>query len=212
MRRSPVLTVLVIIALVAAVAAIIISLVAPSLGRQTFSGTLVRNSIQQMSVLTTTRFNYTYAVRSESEMPALLRGLYGQQQLLMAVGSVTAGIDLTQLQADDVVLRDDGTLIITVPPAKLLDCFLDESATYVVERSTGIFASSSPTLDQSSRRYAVGQFREAAFEQNIFAAVQEQTVLALTEFIRALGANEVTQIEFVHDAPSAEIPSTCSAS
>jgi len=172
--------------------------------------TVVLDSVQQMSVLTTTRYNFSGLVTSEREMPPLLAALYGERQVLVAVGHITAGIDLSQLGEDDIVISGNA-LAITLPPPTLQDCFLDESASYVASRDTGIFSRSAPDLEGQARQYAIQQFRTQAAESNILDEVQRQSQVAIGQFIQALSIPGVTQITIVNTPPlpDAPLPQSC---
>src|SRR5690606_1604977 len=123
--------------------------------------------------LTTTRYNFSSLVTTEREMPPVLAALYGERQVLVAVGHVTAGIDLNLMDAEDVTINN-GVLTLHLPPPSLQDCFLNEGASYVVERDTGIFSESAPHLEGQARQFAIQQFRENAQQEGILANVQQQ--------------------------------------
>lgn len=176
------------------------------------TATVVLQSVQQMSVLTTTRYNYSSMVTSEREMPPLLAGLYGERLVLVAVGHVTAGIDLSQLTNEDITL-ENGILTLTLPSPTLQDCFLNESASYVAQRDTGLFNRAAPNLDTEARRFAVLQFRDSALEANILAEVTTQAQASLGQFLQALPMDDVSQI-VIQVAPAdpnvpAVLPLTC---
>lgn len=170
-------------------------------------GTIVLEKVQAMSQLTTTRFNYSSLVTSERELPGILSALYGDKLVMVAVGHVTAGIDLRQLTADSVTRQGD-TMTLRLPAPQLLDCFLDEQASYVVSRDTGLFARPAPNLDLSARRYAVGQFRDMALRDDIFAQVQTNAQVAITNFVSGLGVKQVNVLTTPRD-PNGPMPDSC---
>jgi hypothetical protein len=184
----------------------------PFLNRPAFQNraTLVLDSVQQMSVLTTTRYNFSSLITSERDMPPVFQSLYGERQVLVAVGAVTAGIDLSQMTAEDVVIRDNAVLL-TLPPPALQDCFLDESASYVVERSTGLFAQGAPQLEGQARQFAIQQFREGALNSGIFENVQQQATEAITTFVQLLQIPDITTVSVQVPPPDldAPLPTTC---
>lgn len=172
--------------------------------------TIVLDSVEQLSVLTSIRYNYSNLVTSEREMPGLLSALYGERLVLVAIGHVTAGVDLSQLEEDDIGSEGD-TISIRLPPPQLQDCFLNESASYVVSRDTGIFARSAPELDSSARRFAVQQFRDAALEQGILDDASDQAGIAIGAFLEALQLQGITTIDISTSPPEQEtpFPDTC---
>lgn len=183
----------------------------PWLGRDYQNrATIVLESIQQMSVLTTTRYNFSSLVTTEREMPPVLAALYGERQVLVAVGHVTAGIDLSLMDAEDVTINN-GVLTLHLPPPSLQDCFLNEGASYVVERDTGIFSESAPQLEGQARQFAIQQFRENAQQEGILANVQQQATAALTEFIQLLNVEGIRSINIITTEPDplAPLPLSC---
>ncbi len=171
---------------------------------------VVLDSIQNLSMLTTTRYNFSSLVTSEREMPTFLRPLYGEQQVLIAVGHITAGIDLSRMTQDDIV-QQGGAITLRLPPPILMDCFLDENASYVAERSTGLFTSSAPNLEGQARQFAVQKFRDEAIANGVLNDVQQQATIALTEFIELLNLPDVTAVNVVPAAPdpAAPLPPSC---
>jgi hypothetical protein len=169
--------------------------------------TLILDRVQSLSQLTTTRYNYSLLVTSSREMPPILAGLYGESLSLIAVGHVNAGIDLSLLEAKDIV-EQDGRLVITLPPPTLQDCFFNEQQSSIVQRDTGIFAQPSTTLDNAARRYAIEQLRDAALADGILAEAQTQAALVITELVTAIGVEQV-QVNTAPPDPNAPPPATC---
>ena len=167
--------------------------------------TIVLESIQEMSVLTTTRYNFSSLVTTERDMPPVLAALYGERQVLVAIGHVTAGIDLSLMGPEDVTIAD-GVITLHLPPPTLQDCFLNEGASYVAERDTGVFSRSAPQLEGQARQFAIQQFRDTAMQEGILGNVQQQATTALTEFIRLLGIEGVSRVSIVTTEPDALAP------
>lgn len=172
--------------------------------------TVVLESVQQMSVLTTTRYNFSSVVTTEREMPPVLAALYGERQVLVAVGHVTAGIDLSLMGPEDVTI-ENGVLTLHIPPPTLQDCFLNEGASYVMARDTGVFSRSAPHLEGQARQYAIHEFRQTAISEGILTEVQQQATTALTEFVQLLNIEGVhtVHIQTIEPDPLAPLPQSC---
>jgi hypothetical protein len=170
-------------------------------------------AIQRLNELTTMRRSYSNIITSERDMPDLLQGLYGDRLVMVAVGHVEAGVDLSQLTAEDVVYDAlTQTLTITLPPVTLLECFLDESASYTVERATGLFAAPVPDLDEFSRSFALEQFRDFALEDGILEDARQESEIAIRQSIALFNENaDALTVVFNHTSadPDASLPSTC---
>jgi hypothetical protein len=170
-------------------------------------GTTVLEKIQAVSQLTTTRFNYSSLISSERELPQILAALYGDKLVMIAVGHVTAGIDMRQLTKDSVSGTGE-VMTIKLPPPQLLDCFLDEQSSYVVSRDTGLFARPAPNLDVEARRYAARQFRDMAMKDEILNQVQANTKTVIQALVSDLGVKQVNVITAAPD-PNAPVPDSC---
>lgn len=175
--------------------------------KPTFTATTLLNKVQALSSLTTTRYTFSTIVTTETDMPNWLKALYGQKQVMVAVGYITAGVDMKQAKANDVQTGD--TVSLTLPAPTLQDCILDEGKTYIAALDKGIFAPTNPTLDQESRRFAVQQLRQAAVNGEILTEAQTQARTAITEFINLVGVANV-QLNFLPADPNAPLPESCS--
>ncbi len=169
--------------------------------------TTVLDRIQSMSQLTTVRFNYSSVVTSQRELPDVLKSLYGDRLVMIAVGHVNAGIDLRQMTSANVTSQGE-TMTIRLPPPQLLDCFLDEGASYVISRDTGVFARPAPNLDQEARRFAVGEFRQNALKDDILSQVQTNAKIVIEGFVTSLGVANV-KVDTTPPDPGLPLPQTC---
>ncbi len=173
----------------------------------------VVEGIQQLSALATVRYNYSNIVETSVDMPDLLAGLYGNSQVMIAVGSIDAGINLAEVTEDDLVIDEEAnTMMLTLPPPVILNCALDESKSEVIERDTGLFASPLPELDTESRRFALRQFRDIALESDILEDAKQESEILIRNFITTF-VDDDTEIQIVFeevDDPSAIVlPENC---
>lgn len=165
--------------------------------------------IQLLAQLTTTRYSYSNILSSERELPPILQGLYGEQLIMVAVGEVNAGIDLSSLTAERIQTVED-TLIIRLPEAQLQDCFFNEQESYVISRDTGFFAQPIPDLDQQARRYALEQFRDRAIDDGILNDAQAQAEASIREMVTAVTGEQYQDVRVVSDPSTTPvIPPTC---
>jgi hypothetical protein len=171
--------------------------------------TVVLERVQALAELTTTRYNFSSIVTSERDMPQILQSIYGDRQVLVAVGSIEAGVDLAQLEPASFEFADS-TLTVNLPAAALLACALDETKTYVMQRDTGIFAPNAPNLDSDARRFALRQFRDQALESGILGQAETEARAALTGLLLATNpAVERVVIHFALRSPDALLPDSC---
>ena len=110
--------------------------------------------------------------------------------LLLAHGTVKAGIDLGKLKPDDLVVKEK-TVFINVPPAQITDAYLDEKLTQVIDRKTGLLAPSDKDLEQTVRKNAVDDIRRAARAGGILKAADERARTQLRNLFLQLGFEKV---------------------
>ena len=118
---------------------------------------------------------------------------YGENRvLLVAHGIVKAGVDLQQIKPEDVRLTEK-KVVLKLPQARIMDAYLDEQKTRVVDRTTGLLRTFDRDLEQNARRQAVDDLRIAARYNGIYEDAQERARSQLANFFHQLGI----EIEFV---------------
>jgi len=174
--------------------------------KTTFNASTILDKVQSLSALTTTRYTFSTVITTETDMPDWLKTLYGQKQVLVAVGYITAGIDMKQAKATDI--QNGQSIALTLPAPTLQDCILDEGKTYIAALEKGLFASPNPTFDQQSRQFAIQQLRQAAINGEIMTEAQTQAQSAITNFVELVGIPNV-QITFLPADPNTPLPASC---
>lgn len=98
----------------------------PTSTAQVITGAGVVKRIESVRILQTTVFRIDTVVRAKKE-GSWFFNWGGQNLLLFVQGTVTAGIDLGELDERHVqVSQDTRTIVITLPPAKVLSAVLDD--------------------------------------------------------------------------------------
>jgi uncharacterized protein DUF4230 len=126
---------------------------------------------------------------------SLLFGLVRTQDaiLFVAVGEVTAGVDLGALAEGDVVAdRASGRASVTLPAARVLSTRLDNERSWVYARTTDVLAQRHEDLETRARQEAERTLEQSAVAGGILDRARsnaEQTVAAL---VRSLGYTSVT--------------------
>jgi hypothetical protein len=173
----------------------------------TIQAVTVLDKIQSLSQLTVSKFSYSSVITSQRDLPPVLAGLYGDKLVMVAVGHVNAGIGLNQLTSSSITGNADA-MTIRLPPPQLFDCYLNEPASYVISRETGVFSRPAPNLDQEAKRYAVRQFRDMALKAGILDTVQENSQRVIHVLVTNLGVKSVTVVTTPPDA-NAPLPDSC---
>lgn len=147
----------------------------------------VLQQIQTLSQLVTVRYVIEKVVVLEDVK------WYGESRvLLLAHGVVKAGVDLARLQPGDIQI-DAATRNVTlrIPPVAITDVYLDEQRTRIIERTTGVLRGFDATLEQSARRQAVEDIRNAARNGGIYDEAAERARSQLAGLLKWMGFNEV---------------------
>lgn len=153
----------------------------------------VVSQIQKLQRLETVVFGMDKIVVGERESKYLPRFLAGDRLLLIVFGEVTAGIDLSRVQANDVDIDPEGPVIrLTIPAPEILSTRLDNERTRVYSRETGLFSRVDPDLETDARREAERQVRQAAVEGGILDTATKNARVTLSSFLQGLGFEHVT--------------------
>jgi hypothetical protein len=151
--------------------------------------TVVRQ-IQQLQRLETVNFSMDKIISGERDSPYLPKFLVSDRLLLVVHGDVIAGVDLGQLQSQDVSIH--GKMIsIRLPKSRILVTRLDNSQTRVYSRDTGLFSSPDPNLETEVRQEAERQLQDAALQGNILKTADDNARSTLSALLGSLGFTTV---------------------
>jgi hypothetical protein len=125
-------------------------------------------------------------------------GLLKQEQrvILVACGTVTAGIDLSKITAANISVRGE-TVVIQLPEAELFRTALvenrDSTCTYVAYLSYGFLLESDPKMESEARQQAMASMQATALDNGILDTAQKN---AETEVRRLLFLVGYKSVEF----------------
>jgi len=115
----------------------------------------------------------------------------GESRVLMvAHGTVKAGIDLSKMQPSDLEVTGK-RVVIRLPPAQITDAYLDENQTRIIERTTGLLRTFDKDLEQTARQNAVDDIRRAARTGGILKDAEERAEAQLRSLFHELGFAQV---------------------
>lgn len=161
------------------------------------TGTAVIQRIQQLQRLETTSYTVERVidVAQSSNIPVVGDFLAGDRLLLIAHGTVEAGIDLSRLDSSRVTVSPDGArLTVRLPPVEIFSRSLDNNQTRVYDRERGIFAPANTDLETEARRRAEDELLVAACEGGILERANEDSRRAMEQFLGLLDFSEVEVI------------------
>jgi hypothetical protein len=121
---------------------------------------------------------------------SLLFGLIKTQDaiLFVAVGQVTAGVDLGELQAEDVTVdRATATASVRLPPARVLSTRLDNERSWVFARTTDVLAQRREDLETRARQEAERTLEQSAVEGGILDRARTNAERTVEALVRSLG-------------------------
>lgn len=159
---------------------------------QPINSTAILEQIKGLSQLTTVKYVLQKVVGREEPADSPLGQMFSgvNRVIIIAHGVIKAGVDFERLAPGDLTVT--GTRVaIRLPPAQILDAYLDDQQTQVVERSTGLFRPFDKQLEQTVRAAAVDDLRRAARAQGILKDADERAREQLKKLFEQLGFQEV---------------------
>lgn len=115
----------------------------------------------------------------------------GERIVFVARGEVTAGVDLADLEEDDVWVDPDGTVHLRLPPAAIWRVDLDEEASFVQARERGWFGVPKADFESQARREAVRLLRKAAEKEELPKTADREARDAVRALLEQAGAPRV---------------------
>ncbi len=162
------------------------------------SGPAVLKSIQDLNEYhaATGNFQQIVDLRKSSALPD---SILGERTLFVAVGSVDAIVDFTEVGRGAVQVSDDRrSATITLPRPRLSDAQVDVGKSYVYDRDKGLFnqigSLFGSTTDDQRQLYTLAQQRIHAAAQNgagLVPRAEDNTRKMLQSLLRALGFTSV---------------------
>jgi hypothetical protein len=155
----------------------------------------VLQRVQKLNRLETTSYTFEKVIEGSVQGNALQNILMHDRLLLIAHGTVTAGIDLSKLTLEDVTVSEDGTTVrIYLPPVEVFSTNLDTNQTRVIDREQGLLASPNPDLETNARQVAAGEILKAACESGMMQRATEDSQRAMQQFLSLLDFQQVEVI------------------
>ncbi|MGF1470908.1 MAG: DUF4230 domain-containing protein [Rubrobacteraceae bacterium] len=158
---------------------------------QTTTGPVVVEGIQKLDRLDTVRLTESVIVTKETDGPELRRLLTGEELVLLAVGEVEAGVDLSDISESDVRVEGEGVEI-RLPEPQISSVSLDEDKTRLYDRDQGLLnLRPDDALVEEARRDARDELLAAARRNDILATADLNAQDTVRTFLTTLGYEEV---------------------
>jgi hypothetical protein len=161
-------------------------------GPRVLSTPMLLQEVKTLSQLVTVQYVIERTVVVEVPPEGMLGQMFaGDNRLLMLVhGIVKAGLDLSQIQPSDLQVSKK-EIIIKLPPPQIMDAYLDDKQTRVVERTTGFLRDFDKDLEQGTRQTAVQDIRRAARTSGILNDADVRAKAQLKILFQQLGFEQV---------------------
>jgi hypothetical protein len=150
--------------------------------------------IQKLSRLETVVYSMDTIVEGSKSSAVLPDLLAGDRILLVVHGQAVAGIDLSQLKAEDVRITENNSvrsIHVTLPASQLFLTSLDNQHTRVYARSTGILVPVDQNLESETRAKAEQQLQQTALGDGILDAASKNARATITTLLYSLGFQRV---------------------
>lgn len=167
--------------------------------------TIVRE-VRSLARLETIEYSVEKVITAESGQGPF-GFLFGDRLLLVAHGSVIAGVDLAQLEPQDVWLDDQGRVYMRLPQAEIFVATLDNETTYVYDRDTGLLTQGNVDLEAAARQAAEDEIEAAALEDGILEQARVNAENFLFRFLRSLEFEDIIFVDEDATPPPTSEPS-----
>ncbi|MBG0787143.1 MAG: DUF4230 domain-containing protein [Anaerolineaceae bacterium] len=150
--------------------------------------TIIRD-VQSMARLETIQYTVEKVITAEINQ-GVFGPLFGDKLLFVAHGYVIAGVDLSKLTVEDLVMDGD-VLRLNLPDAEVFVATLNNDDSYVYDRTTGIFKKSDPDLETDARQAAEEEILNAAVDDGILEQAQINAEAFMERLFNDLGYDYV---------------------
>lgn len=147
------------------------------------------HSVRSLARLETIQYSVEKVITAESGQGPF-GFLFGDRLLLVAHGTVIAGVDLEKLAPQDLRVQD-GVLYVHLPEAEVFIAALDNQKSYIYDRDVGVLSRGDVDLETAARRAAEEEIENAALQDGILAQAQSNAEAYLYRLLIQLGFPEV---------------------
>jgi len=156
-----------------------------ALGLEGTASPAVVTGIQRLNQLVTVRYSIQRVVGVKEPKEPL-----GEESLLLMVqGEVQAGVDLADFNSANVRFTGPHSVVVLLPPARIVNVFLDEKYTKVWDRHITWWTpwvGYDPNLEHKARQQALDDVKSAALNMGILQQAQQNAETTVRDFLAAL--------------------------
>lgn len=155
------------------------------------AGPIVIERIRSLATLTTVEA-VAYTTVEKGVDQGWLTWATGDSVSLFAVARIGAGVDLNKLGEDDIIANQAlGTVTVILPAPEVTYVSVDNEATHVYNRDTGLLTRSDPQLETEARRAAEEILVQQVLDQGLLEQAGDEAELVLRGFLESLGYTDI---------------------
>lgn len=152
--------------------------------------------VRAISQLATAQSMMSTVVEAEK---ARVGDILYERLVLIACGRVKAGIDLSQLSEEDIIVEDD-TVTVRLPKAQLQDVYLIDDSTQscttkVYDRTNLILLPETRELEQQAREKALDAIRNTAVESGLLDEADRNARTAIERVLLIAGYKRIIFVQ-----------------
>lgn len=160
----------------------------------------VVTSVRSLNRLETASMEVMHVSTTKQSVGVIPDSISGDELTFLAVGQVIAGVDLSQVTAND-VRRSGDTIIIEIPSSQILVSRIDNNKSKVMNRNTGVLRRQDVDLESRVRSRAEGSIRGEAVRKGILELADRNAAARLAELLHKAGYDSVVVREKGSVAP-----------
>jgi len=147
--------------------------------------------VRSLNRLETAEMRITHVATIKQTYKWVPDAIGGDSLTLLAAGDVIAGFDFSQLTENDVTRDATGAVILHLPPPEILVTRLDNNATRVINRNTGMLRREDPDMESRARAHVETMIRDEALKNGVLKQAQDNGEKVLAELLHTLGFQRV---------------------
>lgn len=151
----------------------------------------VVRQIQGLNRLETASYTIDKIIEAGNTGNVFQNLLYGDRILLIAHGTVVAGVDLSAISPKDVIIAGH-SLRINLPPTRIFSTTLDANQTRVYDRRLGLLSKGDKDLETQARAAATSSITSAACTDGILQRAATEAKARLSQMYALLGFSPIT--------------------
>ncbi len=165
------------------------------------SPSIILRNMEDEARLITVSSEFEKVVTAERNQDVLW-GALGETMVFVANGTVVAGIDLRDMNTEDIQVWSPEKVVVHLPEAQIFDDLpvLNNDKSYVVDRDTGLLTRADPDLETQVRQIAEQQLLEDAQNSQLLSIANENAREEIARLLEGLGFPR-EGIEFVDETP-----------